>query len=149
MNYLEYHTSQENSEDNSDHIISMSFILLISGVHIRPTQLLKGKKAALLHTFCHYSCAREKPQQSMFLQLATTPLMFPIHWYSLIPTNKNTPSNTYWVYRKQAKAPGARAITFSSSECRIYPPWCRISRQKTEESRMTDEPGLSSPLFCK
>lgn len=34
INYLEHHTLWENSEDKSEHIISMSFILTTFGAHI-------------------------------------------------------------------------------------------------------------------
>lgn len=56
MNYLEHRTSWENSEDKSEHVISLSFILLTFGAHIYMPILTQHEKkeAVLLHTFCHY-----------------------------------------------------------------------------------------------
>lgn len=53
MNYLEHHTPWENSEDKSEHIISMSFILCTFGAHIYIClhPLNKGKQGSSIARF--------------------------------------------------------------------------------------------------
>lgn len=134
INYLEHHTPWENSEDKSEHIISMSFILCTFGAHIHIClhPLNKGKQGSSIARFVIISVLERNLSKHVSPGICNA-LYFSPYTGIPYPYWTNTVKH-YWLQRKQAMAPGGRAFTFLSSECRIYPPQCRVFRKRQKRA---------------
>lgn len=93
MNYSEHHTPWENSEDKSEHISSVSFILCTFAAHIyMPTPTQQQRKTRQFHCMvCHYFWVGEVPRWAHSSRYLQCPLSFP-HTGIPIPT-EHTHSN--------------------------------------------------------
>ena len=149
MYYSEHHTPWENSDDKSEHIGSVSFILctFVAHIHIYLHPLNnKGKQGISMAWFVIISelernLGKHIPPGICNAPYASHTLVFSIP--------EHTHSQTFWAAEETSHGSRTRDFTFSSSECRIYPLQGRVFREETEEGRMTEGSGLSNPLFHK